>query len=855
MNPWIVLKFGGTSVSTVANWQNIAKVAKTRADEGFRVLLVHSALSGVTDLLEGVLRGALQGDAAPALVKIRDKHQALASVMNVSFPMALEAHLADLEKIASGIALVGEVSDRVRARALAAGELMATELGALFLRTQGLDVTWVDARTVLRSSERPGATEQQNTLSATCDFAPSERVQHALNTGTRFVLTQGFIAGAPEGHTVLLGRGGSDTSGAYFAGLLAASRLEIWTDVPGMFSANPKDVPTARLLRDLHYDEAQEIASSGAKVLHPRCILPARQQRIPIYVYDTQNPDTEGTKISGQPLDTEARVKAIAFKKGVTLISMESPGMWHQVGFLSDAFQVFKAHGLSVDLISTSETNVTVSLDPAANTLTPETLSDLTSSLSKLCKTEVLGPCASLSLVGKNIRGILHKIGDALELFEEHKIYLVSQAANDLSFTLVLDELQGERMVAQLHDLLVRARENDPVMGPTWEHLRASSKRVAQRPPWWHAKAETLRELLKERDAAYVYSLGIVREHARALTKLTSVDRVFYAMKANGNADVLRALVAEGVGIECVSPGEVEHALASCPGLGLERIMFTPNFAAKSEYAWALGKGVRTTVDNAFVLRTWGALFKDREIFLRVDTGVGQGHHAKVRTAGAYSKFGIPLSEIDEVARACKEHGARVVGLHAHSGSGILDAASWAAVAKTLLEVRKRFPDVRVLDLGGGLGVPERPDGPALDLAAMDASLAAQKPAGVEFWIEPGRFLVATAGVLLAKVTQLKGKGDLHYAGIATGMNSLIRPALYGAYHPIFNLSAVDAPPTRSYTIVGPICESGDQLGQDRMLPELREGDVLLIGNAGAYGYAMSSFYNRRAAAEEIALD
>ena len=151
-------------------------------------------------------------------------------------------------------------------------------------------------------------------------------------------------------------------------------RLEIWTDVPGLFSANPRLVPTARLLRALHYDEAQEIASNGAKILHPRCVLPVRQYKIPLHVYATQAPGLEGTIVSATVADSAAQVKAIAIKKGITLISMESPGMWHQVGFLADAFQVFKQQGLSVDLVSTSETNVTVSLDPAANTLDPAAL-------------------------------------------------------------------------------------------------------------------------------------------------------------------------------------------------------------------------------------------------------------------------------------------------------------------------------------------------------------------------------------------------------------------------------------------------------------------------------------------------
>jgi hypothetical protein len=193
------------------------------------------------------------------------------------------------------------------------------------------------------------ASARANFLSATCEFAPDPALQRQLGACPGVVVTQGFIASDGAGDTVLLGRGGSDTSAAYLAAKLVAQQLEIWTDVPGMFSANPRHTPQARLLRSLHYDEAQEIASSGAKVLHPRCILPAKSQQIPIVVYATQCPQIEGTHISADGGDGAAQVKAVCLKKGITLVSLDSPGMWHEVGFLADAFQVFKRHGLSVD--------------------------------------------------------------------------------------------------------------------------------------------------------------------------------------------------------------------------------------------------------------------------------------------------------------------------------------------------------------------------------------------------------------------------------------------------------------------------------------------------------------------------
>ena len=187
---------------------------------------------------------------------------------------------------------------------------------------------------------------------------------------------------------------------------------------------------------------------------------------------------------------------------------------------------------------------------------------------------------------------------------------------------------------------------------------------------------------------------------------------------------------------------------------------------------------------------------------------------------------------------------------------GDRDPLHWQRVAKGLIEVAGGLPDVRVLDLGGGLGVPEKEGDAPLDLAALDRSLTEIRAAlpGCQLWLEPGRYLVSEAGVLLAKVTQTKTKSGARFVGIATGMNSLIRPALYGAYHGIVHLSRLEGPPAGLVTVVGPICETGDRLGRDRLLPETREGDVMLIANAGAYGYAMSSRYNLREPAEEIML-
>jgi diaminopimelate decarboxylase/aspartate kinase len=855
---WIVLKFGGTSVSTLERWETIAQVLRECVDEGKRPFVVCSALSGISNALEALVEQAPNGDYKPVVDTIEARHRELAADLEVDVDALLGGFFAELERLALGASLVGEASPRFQARVLAMGELMSTTLGAAFLERVGVTSAWRDARKMLRAIDEPNIRLQRRYLSAACESAPDEALQTSLaESDAEVFVTQGFIASDAAGDTVLLGRGGSDTSAAYFAAKLEAERLEVWTDVPGMFTANPRDIPSARLLRLLDYDEAQELATMGAKVLHPRCIDPLRASQIPLHIRCTQRPELEGTVISGEIPDFGAQVKAISAKTDVTLISMDTLGMWQQVGFLADAFGAFKRAGLSVDLITTSEANVTVSLDPVANALEPSTITDLLEDLNQFCNARQIGPCAVVSLIGRNIRSILDELGPAFEVFDEQHIYLLSQAASDLNLTFVVDEDQAGRLVRKLHSQLFSKRVSDTLFGPTWRELFGGEQKDAdEETTWWRSRRDELLSVA-EQGAAYVYDRATLQRAADDVCSIDALDRVFYAMKANSHPDVLRLFEHAGVGFECVSPGEVERVIELFPDIDRERVLFTPNFAPREDYAFGFEQAGYLTLDNLHPLESWPELFADKEVIVRLDPGRGRGHHKYVRTAGPQSKFGVDPAELDRLAELVDAAGARVVGLHAHVGSGIRSSDTWSSNALFLASLRERFPDLRILNLGGGLGVPERPGQQALDVAEVADRLAQFKAAQPRFelWLEPGRFLVAQAGVLLARVTQTKQKGDINYVGLETGMNSLIRPALYGAYHHIANLSRLDEPLEITAEVVGPICESGDILGHARRLPVTREGDVLLIGTAGAYGRAMSSRYNLREPAREVVLE
>ncbi|NCF74551.1 MAG: hypothetical protein GWP67_13730 [Gammaproteobacteria bacterium] len=240
---WVVMKFGGSSVSSAENWQTIANLLKHRLEEGLQPLVVHSALQGVSDALEAVLTSAVNGDPSGVLEDIRAQHYDLAAALGLDGPSMLDDTLHELDQLVAGVRLVREVSARVRVRIMALGELMATRLGAAYLESQSLPVLWTDARDLLTSRSRSNRPTASNYLSATCDFGADEKLQKRLQAVGKIVLTQGFIARNKNGETVLLGRGGSDTSASYFAAKLQARRLEIWTDVPGMFTADPRFVP------------------------------------------------------------------------------------------------------------------------------------------------------------------------------------------------------------------------------------------------------------------------------------------------------------------------------------------------------------------------------------------------------------------------------------------------------------------------------------------------------------------------------------------------------------------------------------------------------------------------------------
>jgi diaminopimelate decarboxylase/aspartate kinase len=872
---WVVLKFGGTSVARAERWDLIVRRVRELLPD-HRVWIVLSALSQVSNRLEQAIDEALSDGGPDSFRWIREAHQSLAE--QVGLPgreyEPVRELLDELSQLLEGIRLTREVSARLRARVMSFGELASTRLGVAILAHAGLDAAWVDARELLHSSPRPR--EQEPTRYLEAEIRPRQdpdRVDAAAD-GARLVVTQGFVASTPRGETCLLGRGGSDTSAALFAALAGAERLEIWTDVHGMFSADPRQIPSARLIRRIGYRESEELAAMGAKVLHPRCLGPVAWARIPLAIRNTQDPQAEGTRISGVE-DGDPTVMAVVCRRDVTLLTVSTLEMWGASGFLARTFAPFEELGISVDLVATSQSAVSVTLDHIPGGIDGDPFAGLIETLERMGRVQVVRPCAVVSIVGRKIRTVLHELGPAMSVFREHEVHMVSESSEDLNLSFVVDESDAAPLVENLHARLFppqTAREPDPRFGPTWELLEAKRGQIRfpedtagkSRDPakmnlspyrWWAGRREELLRCVADGRARYVYDAATATTRAAELRAgLASVGRCYYSMKANPHPALLRVFVEAGYALECVSAAELARA-RELFGSDVP-LLFTPNFCPVDEYAAAFSAGAEVTIDGPDVFDLAPDVLAGREVALRIDPGSGQGHHEHVRTAGAQAKFGHPAGDVERVIEAAARHGARVVGLHAHVGSGILDPAVWAATGDLLGVLRDAVPDLRWIDVGGGFGVVERPGQDPLDLARVEAGLATLRSGlgEIELRVEPGRYLVSECGVLLAPVTQVRRKGGVRFVGVATGMNSLLRPALYGAWHAIHNLTRLGDPPVEYAHVVGPICETGDVLGRDRLLPRTEPGDVLLIENCGAYGAVMASSYNLRAPAEEVVL-
>ena len=356
----------------------------------------------------------------------------------------------------------------------------------------------------------------------------------------------------------------------------------------------------------------------------------------------------------------------------------------------------------------------------------------------------------------------------------------------------------------------------------------------------------------------YVYHAERISEQYASLLKAFSGTdaRFFYAAKALTNINILKHVRSTGCSVDCSSLNEVKLAMKA--GFTAGEILYTSNNIAFDELEEAASLGVLINIDSLSNLEKFGKKFgHSYPVGVRLRPNIMAGGNLKISTGHSRSKFGIPVEQMDELLRVVKETGLHIRTLHIHTGSEIKDVAVFIQGVNLLLELAAQFPELEAIDLGGGFKVPYLPGEKGTDMELLGKEIGKvfkevkdRTGKSLQVWFEPGKYMVSEAGYFITKVTVLKDTGEILFAGVDSGLNHLIRPMFYDAYHHIENLSNPQGA-LKQYQVVGNICET-DNFATDRTLPEIREGDLLLFYNAGAYGFEMSSRYNSRFRPAEV---
>lgn len=444
----IVIKFGGTSVGSAERVATAIDIVAARKE--LRPIVVVSALSGVTNALVEATNVAAAGrvDELRAIVdRIRERHEAVAlelvrqkSDYFESFLAQLHTHTDQILDILKGIALVGEVSPRAKDKIVAIGEKLSSVLFAYTMRLRTLTGVHVDSEQVVVTDDHFGEAHpdmEATTIAARRILLPELERSHIPVMG-------GFIGRSKSGATTTLGRGGSDYSAAIVGAAVGADEVQIWTDVDGMMTCDPRMIRDAKMIENISYVEAAELAYFGAKVLHPKTITPAVEQAIPIRVLNTHNLESPGTLITREGVSTTGP-RAIALKSGVTIVHMTASSMLGAHGFLAKIFEVFNQLEISVDLVSTSEVSVSVTIEEKHN------LDELRERLKTIAEVEVKPDQSIIALVG---RRLLHDTKTAATVFsalEGIDISMMSFGTSGLNLSIAVSDADATRAIRAVH--------------------------------------------------------------------------------------------------------------------------------------------------------------------------------------------------------------------------------------------------------------------------------------------------------------------------------------------------------------------------------------------------------------------
>ncbi len=443
----IVMKFGGTSVKNAERINNALDIASSQLHRS--PVMVASAMSGITDKLQLIATNAGNGNEAEAISiyrEIEERHFSVAEDLLGSDNLPgckyqLETILEELLSIIRGLSILKEWTKRTNDAVLSFGERLSTVLIYHRALERGINAELVDARKIIVTDDHFTQAHPLNEITA-------ERIRSIIKPEKgKLWITQGFIASTEDNLTTTLGRGGSDYSATIIGSALKAEEVQIWTDVNGIMTCDPRIVTNAKSLETISYREAQELAYFGAKVIHPSTIQPAIEMEIPVIVKNTGNPEHPGTRIVSE--ETEAGIKAIAFKSGITLINIVSSRMLLAYGFLRRIFEIFEKHRTSVDLISTSEVSVSMTLDDTSN------LDEIEKDLSKIGRVSIETGNSIVSLVGIGVWRKPDTISKVFLQLEEIPIRMVSLGASDVNLSFVVPDESLERTVTKLHDVFL----------------------------------------------------------------------------------------------------------------------------------------------------------------------------------------------------------------------------------------------------------------------------------------------------------------------------------------------------------------------------------------------------------------
>ena len=451
----IVMKFGGTSV---ANFEAITRtifIIGGRLDQ--KPVVVVSALSKVTDLLYRISDAAASKDLPQTrelLGQLRKRHvdlteELLAQSMLKEEAVARVNELCDsLEGIAMAVCSLGELSDRNKAVIISTGEYLSSTIISYAMNAKGIRTKWVDARTMMITSE--SYLKGEPDMDAIAAKVPGVIAQ--AYEGMDAVITQGFVGVTSEGRPTVLGRGGSDYSASLIGMAVDAERIEIWTDVDGVRTADPRYVQNTKSLEQISFEEAAEMAHFGAKVLHPLTIEPAVKKNIPIYVLNSMNPSGKGTAILRNEL-IEDGVKSVSFKENIRVINIFSTKMINTSGFLRRVFEIFSESKVSVDLISTSEANISVTVDASQN------IDAVVAELSEFADVIVDDDKSQVSVIGKNIVKLNGMLKKTFTPLKKCNVYMISQGASFVNISFVVDREELNEVVCGLHHHLFEQPE------------------------------------------------------------------------------------------------------------------------------------------------------------------------------------------------------------------------------------------------------------------------------------------------------------------------------------------------------------------------------------------------------------